>query len=470
MLGGLLGDGFQGGRLDLAAEHAAAHQPGVDSERRRHCSSRPATITLIRPLSPKRSRSRTLQAASAGSAISRCDLGLGVAARREVELVALVDELRRRAARSTGADRRGDQRHGRGSRDSPPCRSMPLRIACRSRVRPGRTARAVSIVGGKGRGLEVARVGQRLRIVAQDRPAAREPRPRQLAADDLDARRGCRRRTPGCRGRGSARLAMRRRLSGLVVPVRDEAGDVASPQHHVGMLVERPVGALASSFLLQTARITPRSAERCDVALERQEASPSGVALAEPMPSSPSSPMTPPQSVLSRSSTRHLRDSPSDAATMRATQIAILRREHAARSAAWPGASARDRTILRQVRRASQARSRSSTPSCARGGPHGRVEPLDEGDGRGRHEAIVGAEERRMRRRRRSAGSSGRRSAAARIAKGSRRSSTRRRRAPSRLRLRCIQGHVGGHFARIECQKQELGREVGRVRSTSISD
>ncbi len=71
--------------------------------------------------------------------------------------------------------------------------------------------------------------------------------------------------------------------------------------------------ASASLFFEQTARMTPRSLSASTDSWNAWNASPSGVSPSR-SPRTPSSPTIPPQSVLSRSSTRHFLPSPSRAA------------------------------------------------------------------------------------------------------------------------------------------------------------
>ncbi len=64
----------------------------------------------------------------------------------------------------------------------------------------------------------------------------------------------------------------------------------------------KPSAAIAGSFLLQTASTMPRPASALACAWNAANASPAGVSGPSLMPSTPSSPITPPHSVLSRSS------------------------------------------------------------------------------------------------------------------------------------------------------------------------
>ena len=72
--------------------------------------------------------------------------------------------------------------------------------------------------------------------------------------------------------------------------------------------------ATSGSFFELTASTIPRCDSSLIATWKSTKASPSGP-LPSVIPSTPSSPITPPQSVLSRSSTRQRRDSPSRAAS-----------------------------------------------------------------------------------------------------------------------------------------------------------
>ena len=72
--------------------------------------------------------------------------------------------------------------------------------------------------------------------------------------------------------------------------------------------------ATSGSFFEATASTMPRWDSSFSASWKSTKASPSGP-FPRVMPSTPSSPTTPPQSVLSRSSTRHRRESPSRAAS-----------------------------------------------------------------------------------------------------------------------------------------------------------
>ena len=84
-------DQIEGGRFDLAAEHAATHQPGVD-EQVVFCCKRPIMIAIT-PLSPNRSSSRSCSPKRRGIVHDRQHVLLGVAPGGQIELVGLVDEL-----------------------------------------------------------------------------------------------------------------------------------------------------------------------------------------------------------------------------------------------------------------------------------------------------------------------------------------------------------------------------------------
>ena len=153
--------------------------------------------------------------------------------------------------------------------------------------------------------------------------------------------------------------------------------------------------AFASSFFEQTARITPRRDRSRAYSCTAAKPSPSALPWPSTMPSSPSSPMTPPQIVLSRSSTRHLLERPCRAASSRAASspysgaavgaTSCLERCHSAvscqaASPVWraqsstarmstPAASAigRSRSFSRATRRAREPGSRCSLPPISVG-------------------------------------------------------------------------------------------------------
>ena len=106
----------------------------------------------------------------------------------------------------------------------------------------------------------------------------------------------------------------------LVGPVGDEAGDVrraAAPSPGACRTARARSPRRSSSTRPGSRRA---ATGRAHSAGRRRKASPSALPWPSTMPSSPSSPITPPQSVLSRSSTRHLKERPCCAASSRATR------------------------------------------------------------------------------------------------------------------------------------------------------
>jgi hypothetical protein len=108
--------------------------------------------------------------------------------------------------------------------------------------------------------------------------------------------------------------------------------------------------AILGSFLEHTASMTPRSAKALMLLWKSWYASPSGP-LPSRIPVRPSSPMTPPQRVLSRSRTRHRRESPVRAAST------------AAQCRARVGRAREERAILAQYQLRSS--NHAALPNCA---------------------------------------------------------------------------------------------------------
>jgi hypothetical protein len=112
------------------------------------------------------------------------------------------------------------------------------------------------------------------------------------------------------------RLGNPPQVGGFVVPVGLKGGDMLAPQQHVRVLLEGQQG-IGLVVLRADRQNHPALHQAEHMALKRQKGLPSGLPCPSAMPSRPSSPITPPHSVLSRSSTRHLADRPRRAATSR---------------------------------------------------------------------------------------------------------------------------------------------------------
>ena len=112
-------------------------------------------------------------------------------------------------------------------------------------------------------------------------------------------------------------FAIPSRLVALSVQLAVKAAKSSRPSAISGWS-RKAASAIAVSFFEQTARSTPRARRAFAWRWRARCASPAPEPSPITMPSSPSSPMTPPQRVLSRSSTRHLRLLPRAAATSRA--------------------------------------------------------------------------------------------------------------------------------------------------------
>ena len=221
-------------------------------------------------------------------------------------------------ARSTGGHRAELERHAEPRRNS----SMSPRGAragsARSRL-AAYCAGARPVFGGEGDGLEIAGVGEAAHVVRRILRQLRHRHHRQRRAHARALDRVVVDEDQAVEA-DVQRLGDRAQVGRLVVPVGDEGGDVGPLQHHLGMVAEGRLGdrrvvlrahrehdaalaqllriALQREMRLADARCPGRA--RCPRARRRRS--------------------TPPHSVLSRSSTRHLRDRPRAAASSRATR------------------------------------------------------------------------------------------------------------------------------------------------------
>ena len=182
-------------------------------------------------------------------------------------------------------------------------------------------AGALAVLVGDATRLEISGIGEDARVIG--RVVADSPAPRPSGSARRTRSRSHRvvvDEHQRCRRPMFSSSAIARRFVGLVGPVGNETGEVGAAQHRVRVPVER----------FQRVRLVVLRADRQDdaaagtarglVAGRRRRPRRAGCPGRVTMPSSPSSPITPPHNVLSRSSTRHFADRPCLAASQRPTR------------------------------------------------------------------------------------------------------------------------------------------------------